>query len=126
MGLDMYLYMKNKNEERGEMHEIMHWRKANQIRNWFLHNLDNFDYDDDCGYYEVTKEQLIALKEDCLTVLNDHSAVDIMPTLDGFFFGSTEYDEWYFSQLKYTVERIEEILELLDFNEFDVYYSEWY
>ena len=46
--------------------EIMYWRKANQIHNWFVINVQNKL--DDCGNYEVTKEALETLLEQCKLV----------------------------------------------------------
>lgn len=129
MGLDMYLYAIKKEEDHfneDNFFEISYWRKVNQIRDWFVRNL-KFGREENCGYYKVTKEQLIKLQEDCKTVLNNHDlAQEIMPTSMGFFFGSTEYDEYCFDKLDLTIGYINDILEKVDFDIFDVYYSEWY
>ena len=38
----------------------------------------------------------------CDKVLDDNSlAEELLPTRSGFFFGSTDYDEWYFEDIKY-------------------------
>ena len=51
---------------------------------------------------------------------------ELLPTQDGFFFGSTQYDEWYLDDIKYTRDRLQAILDLLDFDKWDVYYeSSW-
>ncbi len=58
MGLDMYL-MNVRNEEKIKAEnfiEVGYWRKANQIHNWFVKNVQGGV--DDCGYYGVTKEKL--------------------------------------------------------------------
>jgi hypothetical protein len=34
----------------------------------------------------------------------------ILPTKSGFFFGNTEYDEYYYNEVKYTIEILEEII----------------
>lgn len=131
MGLNIYLYAVNKKEEEidcdnVQIYELAYLRKANQIRNLFIQNL-NFEYNEYCGHYKVTKEQLINLKEDCLTILNNHElAQEIMPISTGFFFGSSEYNEYYFDQLDMTVDIIDDILNKIDFNIFNVYYTEWY
>ncbi|NLK92374.1 MAG: hypothetical protein GX273_04465 [Bacteroidales bacterium] len=41
--------------------EIMYWRKANEIHNWFVENVQNGV--DDCGYYEVSIDQLYDLMD---------------------------------------------------------------
>lgn len=51
---------------------------------------------------------------------------ELLPTQSGFFFGGTEYDEWYIDDIKYTRDRLQAILDLLDFDKWDIYYgSSW-
>lgn len=128
MGLDMYLRRKSKNETpdtKGVWEEVMYWRKANQIREWFASHLENGV--ENCCYSYVSKEDLENLIKDCETVLADHDkAKKILPTSSGFFFGSTEYDEWYFDDLKETVEKLKEVISETDWNNQDVAYYEWW
>ena len=35
---------------------------------------------------------------------------ELLPTTSGFFFGDTNYSEYYFDDLKYTVEQIDKLL----------------
>ena len=58
MGLDMFLRDKKNNIE------LIYWRKANQIRKWFVEHLENFDFDDNLGHYDVSKEVLENLADD--------------------------------------------------------------
>jgi hypothetical protein len=114
MGLDMMLIHDGS--------EIGYWRKANQIHRWFVQNVQNGV--DDCGEYKVTKEQLIQLHNVCNDVLNDHSlAEELLPAQSGFFFGNTDYDEWYFNDLRNTKRIIDEILEYKSYCLDDLYYS---
>ena len=53
-------------------------------------------------------------------------AQELLPTAKGFFFGSTQYDEWYVEDLQETVEQIDEILATVDFDEYDVVYHAWW
>lgn len=106
--------------------EIGYWRKANQIHNWFVENVQ--DGIDDCGYHrEVTKEDLEELLDVCHEVLcNPDVAESILPTQGGFFFGSTEYGDWYMSQIQETIEIIEVALNTTDFEKEMIYYvSSW-
>ena len=136
--------------------ELMYWRKANQIHNWFVQNVQ--DGKDDCGLYEVSKEKLKELLELCLIVLRESRLIDgkvfagrqikngdmvdiyeegkciedpslakeLLPTTDGFFFGGTAYDEWYYKDLENTVEILMKVLNETDFeNEMIVYQSSW-
>ena len=105
--------------------EVAYWRKANQIREWFINHLDGFEYDDNGEYYAVTEEILEELIDDCQKVLDDNDlAEEILPTSSGFFFGSTEYDEWYFEQLKTTIEQVNVVLATTDWNSEVVVYTE--
>ena len=47
--------------------ELMYWRKANQIHNWFVKNCQNGV--DDCGRYVITVADLKKLKELCEKIL---------------------------------------------------------
>lgn len=96
-------------------YEVGYWRKANQIHNWFMQNCASRDeYDnpiDDCRPVEITVDKLEALLDTCKKVLADHSlASSLLPTADGFFFGSTEYDDYYFGEIEQTVEIVEPVL----------------
>lgn len=115
-------------------YEVGYWRKANQIHNWFIQNCARRDeYDnpiDDCRPIEITVDKLEKLLDDCKKVLADHSLAEtLLPTTDGFFFGPTGYDEYYFGQIEYTVEVIEPVLkfakhklEIKDYT-WEVYYQ---
>lgn len=86
-----------------------YWRKSNQVHQWFV---DKFaDGEDDCRKMFVNRESLEELRELCLKVLRDNSlAEELLPSQSGFFFGSTEYDEWYFKDLARTVEIVDRCL----------------
>jgi hypothetical protein len=108
--------------------EVGYWRKSNQIHNWFVQNVQNGT--DDCGSYFVSEEQLEKLLESCKRVLANHKlAEELLPAQGGFFFGSTDYDEYYYDDLTHTVQLIESLF--LERNESgyingDIYYqSSW-
>jgi len=138
MGLDMYLekrtYVKQWDHQSAEeKHEVVvtkggqptnidpkkvkyiieeagYWRKANQIHRWFVDNVQNGV--DNCGDYYVGSEKLAELLELCKRVKADHSlAEELLPSASGFFFGGTEYDEWYFNDIDNTIAILEECLE---------------
>jgi hypothetical protein len=89
--------------------EIGYWRKANAIHKWFVDNIQKGQ--DDCGEYFVFPNQLQKLKDLCLQVIEDgNKAPELLPTNSGCFFGSTEYDEYYFDDLHETVKIIDEAL----------------
>ena len=122
--------------------ELMYWRKANQIHNWFVQNCQNGV--DDCEQYAITVNDLMKLKELCEKILTmtekrkamrytsysatEKEEVDILyltpegveyatehlPSRSGFFFGSTEYDDWYVMGLENTVEQINDAIDCLN------------
>lgn len=107
-------------------YEVAYWRKVNAIHNWFVNNVQSGE--DDCGLYTVSVEKLQELKNLCDIVRkNPDRAEELLPTTSGFFFGSTEYDEYYFNQLEYTSERLDAIISLLQqFPSLTAnYYSSW-
>jgi len=152
MGLDMYLYKKSyllsgnwiKEEAResvtitkgGEPHpniksdrvkyiieEVGYWRKANAIHKWFVDNIQNGK--DDCGRYTVTREDLSNLLNLCDEVVkNKDNAYRSLPTQSGFFFGGTDYDEWYYRDIEETIKIIEDCLSDDNAEEFE-YTSSW-
>lgn len=139
MGLDMYLYAEkfvsgydfDKNHEKDMYNKVvnaiggagfasadspsltvkmtaMYWRKQNAIHNWFVHNVQ--DGVDECKAYYVSPEQLIELRNTCQAVLDDPTlAPTLLPTQAGFFFGGTEYDDWYWAGLRSTIEGIDNL-----------------
>ena len=103
--------------------EAGYWRKSNQIHNWFVANVQ--EGKDECQDSYVSREQLKELREVCQKVLdNNELAEQLLPTASGFFFGGTEYDQWYFNDLEETIKIIDNALlmpEQWDFN----YRSSW-
>lgn len=95
-----------------ERYQIGYWRKANAIHSWFVENCG--DGIDNCQPIEVEKDKLIELSNICKAVLKDHSkANDLLPTQEGFFFGSVEYDNYYFDDVKKTLDIITPAIELI-------------
>ena len=90
--------------------DFMYWRKANAIHNWFIENVQNGR--DDCKEYWVSFEKLMELKDVCKKVLDDKKlAPELLPTQEGFFFGSQEYDEDYFDEVARTYDMLKDIKE---------------
>jgi hypothetical protein len=125
MGLDMYLTAERfywHHEEKPRVPEVpkgyevqtvtckaAYWRKANQIHAWFVANVQ--DGVDECETYYVSRDKLQTLVDTCKKALADKdNAGNILPPQSGFFFGSTDLDEWYFADLKDTVEKLEKAL----------------
>lgn len=79
--------------------EAMYWRKANQIHDWFVQNVQNGM--DDCERYFVSRTMLEKLLADCQAALDQKDGT-ILPPSEGFFFGSTEIDEDYWDDIERT------------------------
>lgn len=169
MGLDMMLYKKRKKDKindwndweevSNKLKEIGYWRKANQVHKYFVDECNDGN-DDNCAYYEVSKDVIEKLNFKCKEILDDVELIDDyvlqnysydknedgetikkeryvpgkvikdtsiceeqLPTQSGFFFGSTEYNECYYEQIKYTYDLTQNILNIFDFENNDLYYE---
>ena len=122
MGLDMYL---TKHSAGSKSTEVGYWRKSNHIHKWFVDNCqDGVDECQEAVVYQGDIETLLAV---CIDVfINRDDVEEKLPTEDGFFFGATEYDEEYFSDVKDTIDILNKVLATTDFeNEMIIYRSSW-
>jgi hypothetical protein len=109
---------------------VGYWRKENAIHQWFVDNCQGGE--DDCRESHVSREQLETLKSICETILLDKNLVGtddlakkMLPTSAGFFFGSQDFDEWYYKGLEDTIEIVSHCLSP-EFDGWDFYYqSSW-
>jgi hypothetical protein len=141
MGLDMYLYAEKylwrddgkakqiavmfpemgERPFKGVKVEFMYWRKANQIHDWFVRECQ--DGKDECQTKEVDREKLLELLDLCHQVKADPSlAPKLLPTAPGFFFGSTEYGEYYMEDIEATIKGLEPLLDENAFSDWDFSY----
>ena len=132
---------------------VAYWRKANQIHSWFVREVQNGV--DDCGSYYVSRENLEALVGICqqiaatfvwgetVTVVSEYNpnysyeerellsmdkelAKSLLEPQSGFFFGSTDYDNWYAEDIEDTITQLTAVLanESLKKSDFE-YHSSW-
>ncbi len=144
MGLDMYLYARKsfsdyrpKEKEISTkikelvgfpedsdhmiiMAEVMYWRKANQIHQWFVENVQ--DGNDNCGEYYVSRDDIEKLILACDTAWTNKDS-SILPPKSGFFFGNTEVDDWYWEEIQETSKRLRAILDDPMLQTSSLYYS---
>lgn len=122
--LDVYLTQENGHPIKEINASVGYWRKANAIHGWFVQEVQ--EGEDDCKEYYVSREKLEELKNLCEQVLANRSlAAELLPSTSGFFFGGTEYDDCYFSDLELTVEIVNDTL-LLSEKDWNFYYqSRW-
>jgi hypothetical protein len=140
MGLDMYLsakrYLSRYNEQDAEIAkkiqelvdtehpvtyvttEVAYWRKANAIHEWFVQNVQGGE--DNCSPYYVSQKQISELIVTVDEVLaNPEKAEELLPTQSGFFFGDTEYGEYYFEDLRDTKKMLSPYVDN------DEFFKEW-
>lgn len=96
--------------------------------------MDNVqDGKDDCERYAVDREKLTELRELCagLLLVKTKSpgiavatVLENLPPTEGFFFGSTEVDEWFWQDMQVTVAQLDRALDLGGSFEF-FYESSW-
>lgn len=87
---------------------VMYWRKANAIHRWFVENVQ--DGTDDCGMYPVKWDHIEEVYEAVCEVLEGTPPDEVLPSQSGCFFGSVEYDRWYYDDLKATKEKFNRLL----------------
>lgn len=105
--------------------KVGYWRKANQVHQWFVDNVQ--DGIDNCAEYYVSREKLQELRDLCAQVLaskNAEVAEEMLPTATGFFFGSVEIDEWYWHDVQDTIDIIDRCMQMPQGWEFK-YQSSW-
>lgn len=120
MGLDIY-FSKRKSTEVG------YFRKVNFLVNFFKKR--GFDVENQTPL-KILKEDAEDLLFYCNEVLKDHSnAPKLLPTMSGFFFGNTEYNDDYFED----VENVKKYLESTLIPEFEnlendetIYFETWF
>ena len=105
-------------------YRVAYWRKANAIHNWITKGSD------DDRETEISGKKLLELVEICKKVKkslvdggmhdievegynkakstisvykNTNLAEELLPTTSGFFFGDTNYNEWYIEDLNSTI-----------------------
>ena len=87
----------------------IYWRKSNAIHQWFVDNCGKGI--DECQPIYVSRQDLIDLRDLVKDVLIHREKAPLaLPTASGFFFGSTEYDEWYWEDLEYTAKELDRVL----------------
>mgnify|MGYP003334703250 FL=1 len=120
--------------------EAGYWRKANQIHGWFVNKCQ--DGIDDCQLTQLEPEQLTELfnlvssfgiipsfrfnKPFIPTPAQMRLARELLPSESGFFFGSTEYDEGYFYDIRETRDILKKVLKPSTINNWKIsYQSSW-
>jgi len=91
---------------------VAYWRKANQIHKWFVDKCQGGV--DDCRYAEISRKTLVELRDLCQSLIAEKDADradEKLPPQAGFFFGSTEVDDYYWEDLELTLKQLNRVLE---------------
>lgn len=101
----------------------IYWRKVNSIHNWFIQNCANGV--DECQPIYVSREKLEELLETVTQTIKSKDA-DLLPPASGFFFGSTDVDEWYWKDLEFTKRELKTALKKSENEPVDfIYQASW-
>lgn len=116
-------YKKEPNMAKSGISDIGYFRKVNFLMTFF-------SYTGNCEFKEIAKCQLEDLVERCKEVLKTKKgrrerAEDLLPTQSGFFFGNTEYTEYYYQDVKEVQEWAEGVLADLKDDEMVLMYCWW-
>ena len=100
-----------------------YWRKVNSVHKWFVDNVQ--DGEDNCQEYYVSHDKLKELLTTARQALFKKDPSELPPSA-GFFFGTYDIDEYYWSGIKSTIKQLSKLTELPDFEELSFYYqSSW-
>jgi hypothetical protein len=138
MGLDMYLYKRtyvqnwehNPPEQQHQIEvkkngvvrndikpnricyiteQVAYWRKFNALHGWFVNECAGGL--DECQNIYVEEDKLVELLETLKKVSDNFTlAKELLPPVQGFFFGGDEIDEYYKEDVNSTIKIIEELL----------------
>jgi hypothetical protein len=133
--------------------ELMYWRKANQIHGWFTSNTAEVTEEvlyrvtledlknllDTCkqvlGIMDKSNKKMVQVVSgwsggertysDVETFDCEDEIMELLPPTQGFFYGSSEIDEWYKNNIEETVEFLEKELPKCDEHDDFEYYASW-
>ena len=90
--------------------QVAYWRKFNALHGWFVNECAGGV--DECQNINVDEDKMKELLETLKEVSsNFDKAEELLPPVQGFFFGGDEIDEYYKEDVNSTIKIIEELLE---------------
>jgi len=103
---------------------VGYWRKANAIHNFFVQEVG--EDVDDCREMWIDRDILVELRSRCSDVLKADNTEEMaqevgLETVSGFFFGDTEYGDWYKDDLRLTIDICDHVLKLPE--DYSIYYQ---
>lgn len=117
MGLDMYLYVEEK--ETKTVKEFSYYRKFNALQGYFVreHHLEN------CGQILITEN----IRDEIYQILNEirfnrEKGPELLPTFPGPFFGTYDYDRLYHTYVDQAATDFYHA-QFIDYDKYDLYFS---
>lgn len=122
----------------------IYWRKANAVHKWFVDNVQGGEddcgtyevsVDQLARLHDICKEiidnsklvdgdivngytfedgERIPIMEKGQYIEDTKLAEELLPTQEGFFFGGTAYDQYYWWDIQYTMQKLEKLLDCLE------------
>ena len=124
-----YIYDRNfKSVQTETRYQIGYFRKFNALHSYIVKTFA--DGTDNCQDIILYKKDVEKIKKVLDDVLNAHQQVEkakeLLPTQSGFFFGGTDYDEFYFEDVKDAADLMQSFLDNFDFESYQlVYQASW-
>ena len=121
-----YIYDRNfKSVQTETIYQIGYFRKFNALHSYIVKTFANGV--DDCRDIILYKEDVEQIKKVLDDVLNAHQQVEkakeLLPTQSGCFFGGTDYDEYYFEDVKVAADLMQKLLDKFDFEKYQLIYE---
>lgn len=124
MGLDIYIETQPKDDLNNDesKKEVGYFRKFNALVGWMERNVGVVE---NCEHLELTMNDICALKAH-LMHMNESNCEVYLPTQEGFFFGSQEYDEGYWHDVGVLKELVDELIANHDFHNNRLTFCAWW
>lgn len=103
-------------------HVAGYFRKFNALLNWVNTHVRSID---NCEEVVLTREHLETLKV-TLQNLTRENCHELLPTQDGFFFGSLEYDDNYWEDVNELRPLLDTLLTETDFENDRLFFWAWW
>lgn len=100
--------------------QVAYWRKFNALHQWFVTNVQLGI--DKCDLYELDKDVLFELLEILEDVYHLKDSSKLPPT-QGFFWGSTAIDEYYWRDVESSIQIISKLIDETDWNKERLFYQ---
>ncbi|CEE91897.1 hypothetical protein [Xenorhabdus koppenhoeferi] len=125
MGLDIHFLADDKNDIQNDVNEkteVGYFRKVNSLFDWIETKVQPID---NCTTILISKDVLMELAL-VLDNLTPDNCRELFPTREGFFFGSTEYDKYYWFDVETIKNWVKGILSSFDFENQNLYFWAWW